>query len=346
MKRRNRIGIMVISSIFVGILLIPTLIVVPFTDSNDTAKVEETQAPSAANESVTELPASLSPFSIHVLRSKTKEVEEVPLETYVSRVVASEMPASFELEALKAQALAARTYITRHLAQGEPVSENADVTDTVQHQVYKSDQELRDLWGENYKENISKINRAVKETAGEIITYKQQPIEAAFFSTSNGYTENSEDYWKNEIPYLKSVASPWDKASPKFNDQKIVPVSGLESSLGVDILPTLSNMELTKTEGGRVDQITIGSETFSGRQIREEFNLQSSDFTMEVKNNHVIFTTQGYGHGVGMSQYGANGMAKDGKTYKEIIKHYYQNTEISPMSKQTAAITTAKQTVN
>ncbi|MFD2922951.1 stage II sporulation protein D [Halobacillus naozhouensis] len=347
MKRRNRIGIIVLSSIFVGILLIPTLIVVPFTGSNNTAQVEETPAPATnADESVTELPASLSPFSIHVLRSKTKEVEEVPLETYVSRVVASEMPASFELEALKAQALAARTYITRHLAQGEPISENADVTDTVQHQVYKNDQELRDLWGENYKENISKINRAVKATAGEIITYKQQPIDAAFFSTSNGYTENSEDYWQAEIPYLKSVKSPWDKASPKFNDQKIIPVSGLESSLGVDIMPTLSNMELTKTEGGRVDQITIGSETFSGRQIREEFNLQSSDFTMEVKNNHVIFTTQGYGHGVGMSQYGANGMAKAGKTYKEIIHHYYQNTEISPMSKQTAAITTAKQTVN
>ncbi|UOR11267.1 stage II sporulation protein D [Halobacillus amylolyticus] len=343
MKKRNRIGIAVMSSIFAGIIFIPTVIVLPFTGSSDTAQVQETQAQAAEDEEVvTELPASLSPFSIHVLRSETDKVEEVPLETYVSRVVASEMPASFELEALKAQALAARTYVTRHLSQGGPVSENADVTDTTQHQVYKNEKELRNLWGDHYVENISKINKAVQETAGEIITYKQQPIEAAFFSTSNGYTENSEDYWKQEIPYLKSVESPWDKASPRFADQKIVPLSGLETALGVDVTPSLSNLKLTKTEGGRVDQITIGSETFSGRKIREAFNLQSSDFTLEQKNDHIIFTTQGFGHGVGMSQYGANGMAKAGKTYKEIIEHYYQNTEISPMSKQTASITTVK----
>ncbi|WP_173918588.1 stage II sporulation protein D [Halobacillus sp. Marseille-Q1614] len=335
MKKNHRVGIITIISLFVGILLIPALIVVPFIGKNDSATVQPAEQ---KEEYTTELPESLSPFSIKVLRSQTDKVEEVPLESYVARVVASEMPANFQMEALKAQALAARTYITQHLVQEAPFSQIADVTDTTQHQVYKGEEELRKQWQHDYNKNMGRIAQAVKDTAGEIITYKEEPITAAFFSTSNGFTENSEDYWENEIPYLKSVESPWDQKSPKFTDQKIVPISSLEASLNVQVENGLGNLKLSKTDGGRVAKVSFGEQTFTGREIREKFELPSSDFTIEQKEDHVIFRTKGYGHGVGMSQYGANGMAEAGKSYKEIIKHYYQNTEITPVDKQTAAL--------
>ncbi|MGI8316629.1 stage II sporulation protein D [Halobacillus mangrovi] len=344
MRRQKWLGLIVASGLFMAILIIPTLIVVPFIGSNEVNVVQE--APSTKEESVGELSEDLSSFSIRVLRSGSGEVEKVPLETYVARVVASEMPATFEVEALKAQSLAARTYITRHLVQESAVSSEADVTDTVNHQVYKNDQELRQQWQDRYAENMKKINQAVKETAGEIITYEHQPITAAFFSTSNGYTENAEDYWENEIPYLRSVESPWDEASPKFVDQKVVSLEELQASLGVALNTDLSNTKMTKTEGNRVEKVVFGDQAFSGREIREKLSLPSSDFTIQQKGDHVIFTTKGYGHGVGMSQYGANGMAMNGKSYKDIVHHYYQNTEISPMSKQTASLMEGEKPVN
>lgn len=332
MRKNNGTGLIAVCALFTTILILPTMIVVPFTNSSDTGKVEEmpkTEQAAAGED---------SPFSVHVLRSTTEKVEEVPLETYVAHVVASEMPVNFEMEALKAQALAARTYITRHMVQGEKVSSEADVTDTVTHQVYKDDNELRSLWKDAYAENIDKIKQAVQATEGEIITYDHEPITAAFFSTSNGYTENAGDYWENDIPYLKSVESPWDQESPKFEDQKIITVAELEQTLGVSIGGSIQQTKMTKTEGNRVNEVHFGEQTFSGREIREKFDLPSSDFSIQQKNDHVIFTTKGYGHGVGMSQYGANGMAKSGKGYKEIIHHYYQNTEIAPLSTQTASI--------
>ncbi|UOQ45363.1 stage II sporulation protein D [Halobacillus salinarum] len=332
MLRQRWLGLITAGGLLLLILMIPTLIVVPFTGSNEVNQATETQAV----EKKAELPSKISPFSVKVLRSKTNKVEEVPLETYVARVVASEMPVNFELEALKAQALAARTYITRDMIEGKPVSNHADVTDTTGDQVYKNDQELRSQWKDAYAANMAKINKAVHETSGEIITYDGQPIYSAFFSTSNGYTENSEDYWSDDIPYLKSVASPWDLESPKFKDQKIITTDALDEALGVAPTATIQGAKITKTAGKRVDHVTIGGKSFSGREIRETFNLRSSDFTLQQKGNHIIFTTKGYGHGVGMSQYGANGMAKAGKDYKEIIHHYYQETKISPLSKQTA----------
>ncbi|KHE68446.1 stage II sporulation protein D [Halobacillus sp. BBL2006] len=343
MKRQKWLGLIVASGLFTAILIIPTMIVVPFIGSNDVNEVQETPSSQA---SAGELSENLSSFSVRVLRSNSGEVEKVPLETYVARVVASEMPADFELEALKAQALAARTYITRHMVQESAVSEQADVTDTVNHQVYKNDQELRQQWQDQYASNMEKINQAVKATSGEIITYEHQPITAAFFSTSNGYTENAEDYWEDNIPYLKSVESPWDQASPKFTDQKVVSLEELQAALGIDLSVDLSQTKMTKTEGNRVEKVVFGDQTFSGREIREKLNLPSSDFTIQQKGSHVIFTTKGYGHGVGMSQYGANGMAKTGKNYKDIVHHYYQNTEISPMSTQTAALMEDEKPVN
>jgi stage II sporulation protein D len=323
-------SILVILSLFTVILLIPTLIVVPYIQTSGV----ERESVNTASEKPVVLHASDSPFSVSVFRTQESEVEKVPLELYVTRVVASEMPADFELEALKAQALAARTYIVKHLQHPqEELLEGADVTDTIQHQVYKNEAELRRIWGTDYSWKINKIKKAVVQTAGQIITYEGKPITPAFFSTSNGYTENSEDYWENKLPYLRSVASPWDKKSPKFKDQKIFTVDKVEELLGVTIHSGSEGLaEISRTDSNRVDQITIGDKTFSGREVREKLQLRSSDFEIKQKNHHMIFTTEGFGHGIGMSQYGANGMAKEGKTYKEIVKYYYKGTKVSEIT--------------
>ncbi|WP_077329295.1 stage II sporulation protein D [Virgibacillus siamensis] len=320
-------GIIFFATLITIILIIPTLIVVPFVGDSDQHTADEKK------DGKVDISMGDSPFSVAVMRANADKVENVPLETYVARVVASEMPGEFEIEALKAQALAARTFIVNHMISQDQ-SGKSDVTDTVSDQVYHSKQELRDLLEEDFEWKMEKIKKAVKATKGEILTYDDAPITASFFSTSNGYTENSEDYWSNKVPYLRSVKSPWDKKSPKFLAQEIFTVPKVEEALGVK-LPNSGDidMEITRTEGKRVDKLKIAGQKFSGRKIREKLELASSDFTIEQKNDHLIFTTQGFGHGIGMSQYGANGMAKHGKTYKQIVKHYYKGVEISSINK-------------
>lgn len=320
--------VFVLTTLLLLILVIPTMIVVVFGDNaqEEIAASEKKEAEEATVE------LGNSPFSVAVMRSNEKTVEDIPLESYVAGVVASEMPAEFEVEALKAQALAARTFTVNHLLNGGG-DQNYDLTDTVQHQVYKSEEELKKQWGSEYSEKMNKIKEAVKATEGQILTYKDAPITAAFFSTSNGYTENSEDYWENEVSYLRSVESPWDKESPKFLGQETFTIAQVEEALEVN-LPDDSQLliELSRTDSGRVSEIGIEEHSFTGRDVREKLGLQSSDFSIEQNNGHLIFTTEGFGHGIGMSQYGANGMAKEGKTYEEIVTHYYQDVKISTIN--------------
>ncbi|MGM0873841.1 MAG: stage II sporulation protein D [Bacillota bacterium] len=214
---------------------------------------------------------------------------------------------------------------------GIPDNVDGDISDNhTFHQVYKNKDELAKQWGENYKSNINKIQKAVNATKGQILTYDGNPIDPSFFSTSNGYTENSEDVWKNNIPYLRSVASPWDKESPQFKDQKLLIIEDVEKALGIQLNPNLENIgEVKLTETKRVDTIKIGDKEFLGVEVRKALGLPSNDFEIQQKDGNLIFTIRGYGHGVGMSQYGANGMAKEGKSYKDIVKYYYQGVEIS-----------------
>ncbi|MBU7594373.1 stage II sporulation protein D [Metabacillus halosaccharovorans] len=324
--------------LFIIILLIPTLLVTPFMEQSkgklgEELTVAKSEAPVLAE----------SPLDVPVYRSQTKQIESIPLEEYVIGVVASEMPAEFETEALKAQALAARTYITKQLMNG-PIStpDGAAVTDTQMHQVYKNPEELKAIWGDEYESKLQKITAAVAATQGKILTYQDQPIDASFFSTSNGYTENSEAYWTEAIPYLKSVKSSWDKNSPKFYDKKVITIKDFESTLGVKLDTSSGTVgKITElTPGKRVAKVEIDGKQFTGRKIREELGLKSSDFTWEIKGDSVVIETKGFGHGVGMSQYGANFMAEDGKTYKEIVAHYYNGTKVSEaepfLSKYTA----------
>jgi stage II sporulation protein D len=270
-------------------------------------------------------------IAIKVYRTEKKAVETIPLESYVEGVVAAEMPAEFELEALKAQALAARTYIVRRLREGNfaDVPEGAHVLDTIHHQVYLDDQQRKTRWGEKYDWKSMRIRQAVQATAGMILTYQGEPIDATFFSTSNGFTENASEYWQQSIPYLRSVASPWDAQSPRFEERKVISVSELEQKLGITLDAAASGggawySVLERTTGNRIGKIRIGKKEFTGREIRERLGLNSSAFTMELANDRVLITTRGYGHGVGMSQWGANGMAKDGKNAEQIVKYFYR----------------------
>ncbi len=323
-----------LSMLLMLILAIPSIVVALFGDS----KQEDIASREMVKNEESAAAVESSPFSVAVMRSNVETVEDVPLETYVAGVVASEMPIEFELEALKAQALAARTFTVNHLLHGDDAA-NYDLTDTVQHQVYKSEEELQAEWGSEYTKKMNKIKEAVDATKGKILTHNEEPITAAFFSTSNGHTENSEDYWENEISYLRSVESPWDKESPKFLDQQTYTIAQIESALELD-LPQESALliELERTESGRVSEIGIEGNTFTGRDVREKLDLKSSDFEIKQNNGHLIFTTEGFGHGVGMSQYGANGMAKEGKTYEDIVHHYYKDVAISTINDAVPAL--------
>ncbi|WP_044641311.1 stage II sporulation protein D [Risungbinella massiliensis] len=280
--------------------------------------------------------------TVKVYLTKEKKIVNYPLEHYVRNVVASEMPADFHIEALKAQAMAARTYIVdrlkkSHLSDMKKYGD-AHVTDTVQHQAFQTDETLQRNWGSAYQEKIKNLENAVLQTSGQILTYEGKPIYAAFFSTSNGKTENSEEYFSQAYPYLKSVESPWDQQSPKFEKTVSMSIQQMATKLSQKskkplAFPTIAseNFIITKrSTGNRVATIIIGDQKWTGREVREALGLASSDFSWEITGDRITFRTLGFGHGVGMSQWGANLMAKDGKKAEEIVMHYYQGVRIEP----------------
>ena len=198
------------------------------------------------------------------------------------------------------------------------------------NQAYVSIGALLNRWsGSAKEENLRKLNEAVEETKGLIVTYGGEPIQASFFSTSNGYTENAADYWELDLPYLRSVASPWDKAiSPKYEQTVEIGLKDAAAKLGVKASELRGMRILGTTSGGRVKKVKLGGKTFTGREIREKLALASSDFTWSISGNTMTFATKGYGHGVGMSQWGADGMAKEGATARQILAHYYSGTTV------------------
>ncbi|ANS77301.1 sporulation protein [Paenibacillus yonginensis] len=288
-----------------------------------------------------------------VYLSDTGGVETLPLEQYVLGVLAAEMPSDFGIEAMKAQAIAARTFIVKRLAAGDRSGVpdgSADVTDTVTHQAYLSKAALA-AWKQAGKgAALQKLQQAVNDTAGMIMTYDGKPISALFFSASGGYTENSEDYWSERIPYLRSVPSPWDaKIDPSYKETVQMPVQEIYSKLGLSAasLPALAGTGtgqaaqtaaslftvLDRTQGESIKEIRIGGKLFTGREVREKLGLRSSRFDIKVQQNEALITTYGYGHGVGMSQWGANGMAQEGYSAADILKHYYTGISLESSSK-------------
>lgn len=255
----------------------------------------------------------------YVIVSTDDDTNEIELETYLLGVVASEMPYSFEMEALKAQAVAARTFVCER---------NLLVDNTTSNQVYKSEQELIELFDEDYEEMKQIIEEAINATKGEVLTYDDELISALFYSSNNGYTNNSQDYYANSLPYLVSVESSWDIAFDSTIQTINMSIEDVISKLGVYNLD-ISNIVLY--DNGYVNTIQIGDTIFSGREVRELLGLRSSCFSIVVIDE-VYIETKGYGHGVGMSQYGAQGMALEGYTYEEILTYYYTGVEITQLN--------------
>ena len=263
---------------------------------------------------------------IRVKDEKTGIINEVPFEDYIKGVVAGEMPATFELEALKAQAVASRSYAMYQMTATK--DKEYDVLNTTANQVYLTDQELKENWKEEYPEKINKIKEAINETSGEYLTYEGKVINAMFFSTSVGATENSEEVFVSALPYLRSVDSKWDEASPAYTDTYTFTLEEFYKKLNLQYNQTLTIEVTSKTSTGRTRTLKINGTKINGRDLATKLNLRSNYFDIVQNENNVTITTKGFGHGVGMSQYGANGMAKEGYKYDQILKHYYQNTEI------------------
>lgn len=264
---------------------------------------------------------------IRVKRVNKNRIDSVLLEDYVMGVVSGEMPISFNEEALKAQAVTARTYALKKASNSK---NDYDVLDTTANQVYLDDQDLINKWSDSYDKNKQKIKNVITATKGEVILYNNELIDALYFSTSNGYTENSENVFSSEKPYLKSVDSKWDEVeSPVFKTNVEVSKSTFFFNLGLEFSDKVVITNVSKTNTGRIKELYINGSKFSSNAVVKAFNLKSSSFDITVnESNNVVFSVSGFGHGVGMSQYGANGMAKQGSDYKKILNHYYQNIEI------------------
>ena len=249
--------------------------------------------------------------------SRKGTVQKIELEEYIIGVVSAEMPAAFNIEALKAQAIISRTYALKAKSKGKTLSDNES------NQSYKSNDELKRIWGSNYNTYYNKIKKAVNETNGMYLTYKGNYIEAVFHSTSNGKTENSVNVWGNSYPYLVSVESKYDDLNSSFTKTKKISYGELSKMLGFTISSETSFNIINKTSGGRVNRVTIEDKEYTGVKIRNILGLRSADFDIKKEEDGITFTTRGYGHGVGLSQYGANGYAKNGWNYKKILFHYY-----------------------
>lgn len=275
--------------------------------------------------------------AIKVYLHQAGKIIEMPLENYVKGVVAAEMPAEFEPEALKAQAVAARTYAVKNMTmfggtglEGMP---GADVsTDYQKSQAWLSEADLKSRWGPfAFEKYWGKISQAVEETRGFIITFNGEPANAVFHSTSGDRTASAKEVWNFDYVYLQSVACPWDKKSPRYSDTKEILLSEVETRLGADagvIAAAKSGSGavaqiIERTASGRVGKIRIGSKTYTGVELREKLDLRSANFTIDSKEDKLTIKTTGYGHGVGLCQYGANGAAKEGRNFREILTYYY-----------------------
>ncbi len=240
------------------------------------------------------------------------------LEDYVVGVVAGEMPALFQDEALKAQAVAARSYVLSKEKDG-----NYEVSASTSDQVFLTSYELKEKWREDYDEYYNKILNAVKETTGEVLTKDNKILKAFYFSMSNGYTENSKVVFGEDL--TQSVESPFEASLSNFEIVKEFSKNELLEKLGVDNL-NIENQQISETK--HTSSIIIGGKEFSGIEVRKLLNLRSTDFEIKQVGENFNIITRGYGHGVGMSQYGANELAKSGKSYKDILAYYYKNTRL------------------
>lgn len=255
------------------------------------------------------------------------EVVQMELESYVLGVVLAEVPSSFEMEALKAQAVAARTAALYICESGR--HNGAVCASYACCQSYISQESYFAIGGT--QERLEKVRSAVEATAGQVMTYEDKLICAAYFSCSGGSTEDAVAVWGSEVPYLQAVESPGEEFAAVFTDQFYFTARELQEKLCVSIpgSPDTWFGEVAYTDGGGVETMVIGGVAYRGTTLRVLLGLRSTAFTVTVSEDVICFETRGYGHRVGMSQYGAQAMALAGKDYEQILTHYYQGAELS-----------------
>ncbi len=245
------------------------------------------------------------------------------LEDYVVGVVAAEMPASFSSAALQAQAVLARTYALKYVEEGK------QLTDTVDTQVYYDEDQLRNMWGTSFEVYYQKVKDAVQSTEGEVLRYNGNYIDAVYHSTSNGKTEAARNVWGYEVPYLQSVDSNYDINTTFYLKTEYKDMNQILQLFGITDLQEGDIEILSRNESGRVSEVRIQNQIYQGVDLRHLLNLSSADFDLSIADGNLVITTRGWGHGVGMSQYGANGMANAGYSYDQILSHYYPGTNLT-----------------
>ena len=255
------------------------------------------------------------------LENSSGLIEKLKLEEYIFGVVSGEMPAIFKEETLKAQAVIARTYVLKRL------SRNLSIKNFNSTQIYRDKNYLKEIWGNKYDEYRTKILKAIRDTEDEVIKFDGDYIDAYYHLSSNGKTEDASNVLKLSYPYLVSVPSDWDIKKDNVS-RRIIPNSYLSKLLNMEINKDTKVDILMKTIGHRVKYIKFNNKVFDGLILSNRLGLDSNDFTVSIEENYTTFTTRGHGHGLGLSKYGAEAMARSGYNYKQIINHYYPNTYI------------------
>jgi len=266
--------------------------------------------------------------TVRILVKHGEVVKEMDMEEYILGVVMQEMPSSFHTEALKAQAVVARTYAARSLTREK--HPDADIcTDPSCCQGYCEPERFADKGIS--EDDLEKLKAAVEDTTGYVLTYKGDLIEATYFSCSGGKTEDAVQVWGSDVPYLKSTESPGEEFAAHYTDTVQMTVRELEGKLGVSFSGAGGERieKIIYTNGGGVDSAVIGGKKFTGVELRSLLNLRSTSFRITLMGDTVTITTKGYGHRVGMSQYGAEAMALAGESYCDILMHYYSGVELS-----------------
>lgn len=317
--------------IFMLVVVVPPALasIMPGKDMSP-IQIEQTEGNTQEAESTTVPNAEpIKKVTVAVLNNGV--VENMDLETYVFHVVLAEMPATFEVDALKAQAVVARTYTMRR-KQGTAKHETAVVcTDSTCCQAYKTATAY--LANGGTQTELERVKKAVKDTKGEVLLYGGQLIEATYFSCSGGMTEDAKAVWGQDIPYLVSTKSPGEEGATHFVDTAYFTKKEFEKILGCDISgsPDVWLGDTTYTKGQGVDTIQIGGKAYKGTDIRKLLGLRSTAFVISAIGDTIVITTKGYGHRVGMSQYGADAMAVSGSNYRQILAHYYAGTTLSTL---------------
>ena len=275
--------------------------------------------------------------NLRVYDHRADKLVTMSLEEYIVGVVSAEMPAYYDFEALKAQAVASRTYTLYSMAHGGcHTNPDADVcTNSKCCQAFSTHERMQKTWGNDYANNYNRIAQAVMHTAGEVLTYKGKICDALYHACSGGQTEDSENVYSNALPYLRGVDSPFEdpmrQEDVEIGTAELVAlIAAKYPESGVTEDNARTEIEIKSTfDSGRVKTLRLGKTEITGKQGRSLFDLKSAMYTITWSENGIVFHTRGYGHGVGLSQNGANGMAKHGSTYEEILHHYYTDVQIT-----------------